>query len=77
MAKVVQARLDDETEELLQRLRRRTGLTYSQLVRRAIRALAAVQAWKGEARVIGVGRFSSGVRDLGSSKRHLEGFGRS
>jgi ribbon-helix-helix CopG family protein len=77
MPKVVQARLDDETQELLQRLRRRTGLTESELLRRGIRALASLPPSGRGPRVIGVGRFQSGIRDLGSNKAHLEGFGRS
>ena len=76
MAKLVQARLDDETDGLLRELRRRTGLSDSELVRRGVRSLAnALPARPGVA-VVGVGQFSSGVRDLGSNKRHLTGFGR-
>ena len=75
--KVVQARLDQDTEALLRSLRQRTGFTDSELVRRGIKALAALPGGGGRRRVIGVGRFASGVRDLGSNKAHLKGFGRS
>jgi hypothetical protein len=77
MAKVVQARLDEETERLLGALRHRTGLTDSQLVRRGIRALATLPPSGRGRRVVGVGRFASGIRDLGSNKAHLKSFGRS
>ncbi len=76
MAKLVQARLDDETDQLLKELRRRTGLSDSEIVRRGVRSLAALSRPAAETRVIGTGRFSSGVRDLGSNKEHLKSFGR-
>ena len=77
MAKIVQARLDDDTDRILKELRRRTGLTESELLRKGLRALAALPPSGRGCRVIGVGRFASGVRDLGSNKAHLKGFGRS
>jgi Ribbon-helix-helix protein, copG family len=76
MPKLVQARLDDETDRILKTLRRRTGLSDSELVRRGVRALAESSPAWGVARMVGVGRFSSGVPDLGSNKAHLAGFGR-
>jgi hypothetical protein len=76
MAKVVQARLDDETHALLQHLRRRTGMSESELLRRGLRAMAALPDARGRPRVIGVGKFASRVDDLGSNKAHLKGFGR-
>ena len=76
MGKVVQARLDDETDALLREIRGRTGLSESAIVRRGIRALAALPMAEGGPRVIGVGRFQSRTRDLGSNKAHLAGFGR-
>jgi hypothetical protein len=76
MAKLVQARLDDETDEILKELRRRTGLSDSEIVRRGVRSLAALSRPASGLRVFGLGRFSSGVPDLGSNKEHLKGFGR-
>lgn len=76
MAKLVQARLDDETDGILKELRRRTGLSDSEIVRRGVRSLAALSRPASEIRVVGLGRFSSGVRDLGSNKEHLKSFGR-
>lgn len=32
---------------------------------------------KTNAKILGEGRFASGLRDLASNKRHLEGYGRS
>jgi hypothetical protein len=76
MAKVVQARLDDETDRILKDLRRRTGLSDSELVRRGVRSLAALSQPASSVRFVGIGRFSSGIRDLGSNQAHLDGFGR-
>jgi hypothetical protein len=75
-AKVVQARLDDETDKILKDLRRRTSLSESELVRRGIRSLAALLPSRGGSQVVGVGRFASGISDLGSDKDHLKGFRR-
>jgi Ribbon-helix-helix protein, copG family len=72
MARLVHARLDDDTDRMLGELRQRTGLSDSELVRRAIRSLALDSG----PRVIGIGRFASTSRSLGSNKAHLDGFGR-
>ena len=77
MARVVQARLDDDTDRLLTELRRRTKLSDSELVRRAIRSLSVLPHPRSGPKVVGVGRFASGIRDLGSNKTHLKGFGAS
>lgn len=72
---IVHARLDADTQRILERLRRRTGLRDSELIRRALRALDAA-AVPGASRIVGVGKFASGIGDLASNKRHLDGFGR-
>lgn len=75
--KIVQARIDPTTEAALARLRRRTGLTDSQLVRRGLELVSqSLKPVRGR-RIRGVGRFASGQSDLGSNKTHLAGFGRS
>lgn len=75
-ADIVHARLDPETRDILARLRRRTGLRDSELIRRALRALDASPKQKRGVQVIGLGKFESGVSDLGSNDAHLRGFGR-
>lgn len=62
---------------MLRRLKRATGLSDSELVRRGLEALAQAQPGVSAERVVGVGQFDSGVDDLGSNKRHLRGFGKS
>jgi hypothetical protein len=74
--RIVQARIDATTVAALARLRRQTGLTDSQLVRRGLE-LVAQQALQIKPRAVrGVGRFASGKDDLGSNKAHLAGYGR-
>jgi hypothetical protein len=75
MSAVVHARLDGTTRQLLERLRRRTGLNDSEIVRRAIRTLAGLELTPPGRRIAGLGRFRSGIRDLGSNKARLTGFG--
>jgi len=72
---MIHARLDPETERMLRRLERRFGWSDSQVVREGIKVLNGVTE-RGRRRVVGLGRFSSGIPDLGSNKTHLKGFGR-
>jgi hypothetical protein len=72
--KIVQARLDADTEKALAKLVDQMGLSPSMVVREGIRVLAASQP--KIRKIAGLGKFSSGVPDLGSNKKHLRGFGR-
>jgi hypothetical protein len=72
--KTVQARLDANTEKTLTRLVDQMGLSPSMVVREGIRLLAASQP--KSRKIVGLGKFASGVPDLGSNKKHLRGFGR-
>ena len=75
--RIVQARIDAATEAALARLRRQTGMTDSQLVRKGLELMSQGMQPTRARRVRGVGRFASGRSDLGSNKAHLSGFGRS
>jgi hypothetical protein len=75
MPGMIHARLDPETERMLRRLQRHFGWSDSQVVREGIKVLNGLTA-RGRRRVAGLGRFSSGIPDLGSNKAHLKGFGR-
>jgi hypothetical protein len=68
--------LDEEDRRRLDRLARDFGLSPSEVVREAIRRMAASHPPAGRPRIAGLGRFASGVDDLGSNKRHLKGFGK-
>ena len=76
MSRVVHARLDEEAEAVREELAQQLGWTDSQIVREGIKALAGRLVSKRKRTVVGLGKFSSGLPDLGSSKQHLEGFGR-
>ena len=76
MKRTVQARLDSESARILHKFVAQLGWTPSQVVREGLRVLAACQP-RGPARtIVGLGKFESGVVDLGSNKDHLQGFGR-
>lgn len=77
MSTIVQARLDKDSQAALKQLTRRLGWTPSQVVREGLRLMTACYGQtSGKKKIIGLGEFSSGIPDLGSNKRHLEGFGR-
>ena len=76
MSRIIHARLDVETERLLRELERRLGWNDSRVVREGIRALNILLVPRRSRQIVGLGRFRSGIRDLGSSKTHLKGFGR-
>lgn len=75
MRSTVQARLDAETSRDLARLIRNLGWTPSQVVREALHRMAASDLSPKRPRVVGTGKFSSGIPDLGSNEKHLKGFG--
>lgn len=75
MGALVHARLDAATQRQLARLRKATGLTDSELVRRGLQALVALPI-RGSRTIVGLGAFESGTPDLGSNRAHLHGFGR-
>jgi hypothetical protein len=70
----VQARLDEESRAALDGLVRRLGWSPSQVVREGIR-LVEKQHAKPRPRMIGIGMFSSGLGDLATNKKYMEGFG--
>ena len=76
MGTIVQARLDRDSAQALKRLVRRMGWSPSEVVRKGVRLLAACHGAGGATKIIGAGKFNSGIRDLGSNKAHLKGFGR-
>ena len=78
MNDIVHARLDPQTRRILQRLKRRYGWSDSEVVRQGIRALSESElpARERVERVIGLGKFESGVPDLASNKEHLRDFGK-
>jgi hypothetical protein len=72
----IQARLDDRSRKRLAVLVRELGWSPSQVVREGLRVLEASYLREKKQGVIGLGKFRSGITDLGSNKKHLRGFGR-
>lgn len=76
MKTTVQARLDRRSQVALERLVKRLGWSPSKVVREGVRLLAACYGTSSQGKVVAVGRFASGLPDLGSNQKRLEGFGR-
>ena len=76
MKPTVQARLDRRSQMALERLMKRLGWSPSKVVREGVRLLDACYGKPRRRKIVGIGRFASGVPDLGSNKEHLKGFGR-
>jgi hypothetical protein len=76
MKTTAQARLDRQSREALEGLMRRLGWSPSRVVREGVRLLAACHGAPTRKRIVGIGRFASGLPDLGSNKSLLRGFGR-
>jgi len=76
MRSAIQARLDERSRKRLALLVRELGWTSSQVVREGLRVLEATYLRRKKQGIIGLGKFQSGVPDLGSSKKHLRDFGR-
>jgi hypothetical protein len=76
MRSAIQARLDDRSRKRLTALVRELGWTPSQVVREGLRILEATRLCRKKHGVIGLGRFRTGISDLGSNKKHLRNFGR-
>jgi len=75
MSRIIHARLDVQTERLLREIERRLGWSGSRVVREGIKALNVLLVPKRARQIVGLGRFRSGLRNLGSNKAHLKGFG--
>jgi hypothetical protein len=78
MSVIIHARLDARTRQIMQGLKRRYGWSDSEIVRQGIRALGETDLPPQERRdrIVGLGKFASGLPDLGSNKDHLRDFGR-
>ena len=75
MSSTIQARLDETSQRVLARLVKQLGWSPSKIVREGVRLVAACHLGS-KRKLIGQGKFASGIPDLGSNKEHLRGFGR-
>ena len=71
----VQARLDPESRQALETLTRRLGMSQSEVVRASLRLMVKEHAIQKRRKIIGAGQFDSGIGDLATNKKHLEGMG--
>jgi hypothetical protein len=79
MKTYLHARLGKADYEALEELKRTTGHTESEIVRRGLQLLVREERQRRSALdLVGssVGRFDGGPRDLSSNRAHLEGFGK-
>lgn len=75
MSQTIQARLDADTANLRDELRRRLGMSDSDIVREGIKALAPLIPPMKPKKFVGQGKYDTGIPDLGSNKKYLEGLG--
>ena len=76
MGRAIQARLDDRSRKRLELLVRELGWTPSRIVREGLRVLEVSYLRRKKQGIIGLGKFRSGISDLGSNKKHLRDFAR-
>jgi hypothetical protein len=74
MSNMIQAVLDAKTESIRKRLQNQLGWTDSQVVREGITALSPLVKTKGKRKIIGQGKFNSGVPDLATNRGHLDDY---
>ncbi len=75
MTTSVQARLDEETQAALDRLRR-SGMTTSEVIRQGIQLVEKQHPARKRPRLVGIGCVDFGPGDLATNKKHMEDFGR-
>ena len=78
MKDYVHARLSEKDRILLEELKKATGVSESELVRRGLRlALEEMERQPNALALAGasVGKFSGGPKDLATNRKHLDGFG--
>lgn len=76
MANAIQARLDERSRKRLAALVKELGWTPSQVVREGLRVLEVNYLRRKRRGIIGLGKFKSGISDLGANKNYLRDFGR-
>jgi hypothetical protein len=74
----IHARLGPADRALLDELRKNTGASESELVRRGLQLVAGVERQRQSALALAgssAGRFANGPRDLSVNRKHLDDFG--
>ena len=70
-----QVRLDDEIQADLEGLAKHLGVSQSEVMREGIRLMKEKHKPQPRKKLIGVGMFSSGLTDLSTNPKYMEGFG--
>ena len=76
MSRIIQARLDRITEEICEKLQKQLGWTNSQVVREGIKSLSGLIRSNGRRKLIGQGKYKSGIPDLATNKKYLDDYGK-
>jgi hypothetical protein len=79
MKAYIHARLGPADRAVLEELKRSTGCSESEIVRRGLQLVTVEERRRRSALELAgssVGRFKKAPRDLSTNKKHLEGFGR-
>lgn len=79
MKPYIHARLSREDRAVLDSLKKATGSSESQLVRRGLRLVREALAGRRSALDLAgesAGKFKKGPKDLSTNKKHLDGFGK-
>jgi hypothetical protein len=76
MGAVVQTRLDDWTKAALENAARQEGRSVSDLVREGIHMVVSHHSASPRRKWIGVGKYDTGIPDLSTNPKYMEGFGR-
>ena len=77
MKTYIHARLSRQDRLVLEELKKSTGRTESEIVRRGLQLVAEEEGGRRSALELAgrsVGRFKKGPRDLSTNRKHLEGF---
>jgi hypothetical protein len=77
MKDYIHARLAKEERVILEQLKKATGMSESEIVRKGLALVAREVKGRSALDVAGtsVGRFAKGPRDLSTNNDHLDGFG--
>lgn len=76
MGTTVQARLDEKAQAALRSIAKGEGWTASRVIRECLIEGEERRKAKSRPRLVGAGCFDSGVTDLATNKKHMEGFGK-
>jgi hypothetical protein len=75
MGAVIQTRLNEATKAALKNAARQQGRSVSELVREGVELVISRHSASPRRKIIGVGRFKTGIPDLSTNPKHMEGFG--